>query len=94
MRRSRRSCLLRCADFSQDSLSILPLAKLQSHLTAMRNLTADASALLTHLLQTKDALQQDSETYNGLIGELVGEATRSKIAQRGRAGSKRSSAFS
>ncbi|KZW03787.1 hypothetical protein EXIGLDRAFT_663071 [Exidia glandulosa HHB12029] len=81
-------------ELETDSLSILPLTKLQSHLVTMRNLTADASAVLTHLLQTKDALQQDSETYNGLIGELVGEATRSKIAQRGRAGSKRSSAFS
>ncbi|EJD53469.1 hypothetical protein AURDEDRAFT_95670 [Auricularia subglabra TFB-10046 SS5] len=78
-----------------DSLSLLPLPRLQAHLASLRSLTADASAQLTHLLQTKDALQQDSETYNGLIGELVSEATRSKIAQRGRSGSsKRSSAFS
>ncbi|KAH7105438.1 hypothetical protein BKA62DRAFT_689694 [Auriculariales sp. MPI-PUGE-AT-0066] len=78
-----------------DKLSLLPLAEVQAHLASLRRLTADASAQLTHVLQTKDALQQDSETYNGLIGELVGEATRAKTAQqRGRSSSKRSSAFS
>ena len=76
-----------------DKLSMLPLEQVQAHLASLRRLTADASAQLTHVLQTKDALQQDSETYNGLIGELVSEATRSKITQRGRAGSKRTSAF-
>lgn len=78
---------------SPDSLTLLPLPILESHLATLRSLTAEASGVLTHLLQTRDALQQDSETYNGLIAELVGEAQKTKIAQRGRTAAKRSSAF-
>jgi hypothetical protein len=72
---------------SKDSLSLLPLAHLESHLATMRTLTASTSTLLTHLLQQREALQQDSETYNGLIAELVGEAQKMKSGgARGRTG--------
>ncbi|KAG8685061.1 hypothetical protein FRC08_013323 [Ceratobasidium sp. 394] len=70
---------------THDNLSLLPLAQLESHLTTMRTLTASTSTLLTHLLQQREALQQDSETYNGLIAELVGEAQKMKSGgSRGR----------
>jgi hypothetical protein len=61
-----------------DQLSLLPLASLEAYLSELQTQTQNTSALLTHLLQTKDALQQDSETYNKLIGELVGEAQKMK----------------
>lgn len=61
-----------------DQLSLLPLASLEAYLSELRTQTQNTSALLTYLLQTKDALQQDSETYNKLIGELVGEAQKMK----------------
>ncbi|KIY69761.1 hypothetical protein CYLTODRAFT_420449 [Cylindrobasidium torrendii FP15055 ss-10] len=61
-----------------NAVSIEPLATLEHHLKELRVHTAQASARLTYLLQTRDALQQDSETYNGLIAELVGEATKAK----------------
>lgn len=44
--------------------------------------TAATSATLTYLLQARDALQQDSDTYNKLIGELVGEAQKIKTGKR------------
>ncbi|TFY69421.1 hypothetical protein EVJ58_g428 [Rhodofomes roseus] len=47
------------------------------------------STMLTHLLQTRDALKQDSETYNKLIGELVADAQKRSTAKRV-AGGKRS----
>ncbi|KAG8704466.1 hypothetical protein FRC09_003513 [Ceratobasidium sp. 395] len=72
---------------TSDNLSLLPLAQLESHLATMRTLTTSTSSLLTHLLQQREALQQDSETYNGLIAELVGEAQKMKSSgSRGRAG--------
>ena len=61
-----------------DQLSLLPLPSLEAYLSELQTQTQNTSALLTHLLQTKDALQQDSETYNKLIGELVGEAQKMK----------------
>jgi hypothetical protein len=61
-----------------DQLSLLPLASLETCLSDLRTQTQNTSALLTYLLQVKDALQQDSETYNRLIGELVGEAQKMK----------------
>lgn len=71
----------------KDALSLLPLTHLESHLTTMRTLTSSTSALLTHLLQQREALQQDSETYNGLIAELVGEAQKMKSSGvKGRTG--------
>lgn len=51
----------------------------------------DTSSLLTHLLQQRDALQQDSETYNKLIGELVGEAQKMKTGSKTRTGGSRRS---
>ncbi|KAF8238887.1 hypothetical protein L208DRAFT_1421129 [Tricholoma matsutake] len=59
-------------------LNIQPLSTLERHLAELRTQTASASTLLTHLLQTRESLQQDNETYNGLIAELVGEAQKIK----------------
>ena len=78
------------ADRAIDQLSLLPLASLEAHLSDLRTQTQNTSALLTHLLQTRDALQQDSETYNKLIGELVGEAQKMKTV-KGRVPSRRGS---
>ncbi|OBZ76819.1 hypothetical protein A0H81_03954 [Grifola frondosa] len=77
-------------DLSSDSLKLLPVTEVESFLADMKEQTANTSALLTYLLQTRDALQQDSETYNKLIGELVGEAQKIKTGKRpagGRRGS-------
>jgi hypothetical protein len=78
------------ADRAIDQLSLLPLGSLEAHLSDLRTQTQNTSALLTHLLQTRDALQQDSETYNKLIGELVGEAQKMKTV-KGRVPSRRGS---
>ncbi|CAE6492368.1 hypothetical protein AG1IA_00291 [Rhizoctonia solani AG-1 IA] len=63
---------------SSESLALMPLPHLEAHLATMRTLTTSTSALLSHLLQQREALQQDSETYNKLIAELVGEAQKMK----------------
>lgn len=68
--------------FLKDNLLLLPASKLEQHLKDFREQTAHTSALLTYLLQMRDALQQDSETYNKLIGELVGEAQKIKTGKR------------
>ena len=60
----------------------MSLSTLEGHLTDMKTQTARASGLLTYLLQMRDALQQDSETYNKLIGELIGEAQKAKTGKR------------
>ncbi|KXN89563.1 hypothetical protein AN958_05430 [Leucoagaricus sp. SymC.cos] len=73
-----------------DNMSIQPLSVLERHLTDLKAQTANTSQLLTHLLQTKDALQQDSETYNGLIAELVGEAQKIKSGKQRPGGNRRS----
>ncbi|KAJ7721171.1 hypothetical protein DFH07DRAFT_898392 [Mycena maculata] len=73
-----------------DTLSIQPLSTLEGYLDSLRSQTASTSALLSHLLQTRESLQQDSETYNGLIAELVGEAQKIKTA-KGRTPSRRGS---
>lgn len=65
-----------------DTLTIQPLSTLERHLADLRAQTASTSALLTHLLQTREVLQQDSETYNGLIAQLVGEAQKIKTKPR------------
>lgn len=67
---------------SVDSLTLLPLAKLEQHVVDIHEQTANTSALLTYLLQHREALQQDSETYNGLIAELVGEAQKMKTGRK------------
>lgn len=64
-----------------DTLPLAPLATLERHLVELRTQTANTSALLTYLLQTREALQQDSETYNGLIAELIGEAQKMKTGK-------------
>jgi hypothetical protein len=64
-------------------LTIQPLSTLEKHLADLRTQTASTSALLTHLLQTRESLQQDNETYNGLIAELVGEAQKIKSGKPG-----------
>jgi len=76
-----------------DQLNLLPLTKLDKYLADLRRETTNASSLLTHLLQTRDALQQDSETYNRLIAELVSEAQKNKSG-KSKAGVKRSGTLS
>jgi len=63
---------------SPESLTMQPLANLERYLADIRAQTANTSNLLTYLLQSRDALQQDSETYNGLIAEMVGQAQNLK----------------
>ncbi|KAF5387629.1 hypothetical protein D9615_000576 [Tricholomella constricta] len=65
-------------NLNPDTLTIQPLSSLERHLADLRTQTAATSALLTHLLQARESLQQDNETYNGLIAELVGEAQKMK----------------
>ena len=65
-----------------DNMLLLSTTRLNQHLADLQEQTAQTSALLTYLLQTRDALQQDSETYNKLIGELVAEAQKSKTGKR------------
>ena len=67
-----------------------PLPVVERHLANVRMQMAQTNALLTHLLQVRDSLQQDSETYNGLIAELIGEAQKNK-AGKGRNPTKRGS---
>ena len=76
---------------STESLSLLPLSTLEARLAQTRLLMADTSSLLTHLMQQRDALQQDSETYNKLIGELVSEAQKMKTGSKTRTGGGRRS---
>ncbi|KAJ7178935.1 hypothetical protein C8R46DRAFT_1071939, partial [Mycena filopes] len=73
-----------------ETLTIQPLSTLEGYLAALRSQTASTSTLLSHLLQTRDSLQQDSETYNGLIAELVGEAQKIKTV-KGRTPNRRGS---
>ena len=73
---SERICAL-----VSETLPIQPLSTLERHLADLRAQTANTSALLTYLLQTRESLQQDSETYNGLIAELVGEAQKIKTGK-------------
>jgi hypothetical protein len=76
---------------SSAAMSLQPLAVLERHLTEIRAQTASTSNLLTYLLQTRDALQQDAETYNGLIAELVGEAQKVKTGKGGKLPSRQNS---
>lgn len=71
---------------------MIPLKALNTHLDSLKQETAQVSAVLTYLLQARDALQQDSETYNKLIAEMVGEAQKIKTGKR-TAGSRRGSAM-
>ncbi|KAH6915052.1 hypothetical protein BKA70DRAFT_1257849 [Coprinopsis sp. MPI-PUGE-AT-0042] len=64
-----------------ESLKIDSLPNLERMLSELKMQTANVSSLLTYLLQSRDALQQDSDTYNGLIGGLV-----SQMAQKVKSG--------
>ena len=83
--------MLRSSSLCVDELSLLPVSTLEGYAADIKAQTAKSSALLTYLLQMRDALQQDSETYNKLIGELVGEAQKIKTGKR--MGSRRGSAM-
>ncbi|KZS97881.1 hypothetical protein SISNIDRAFT_481762 [Sistotremastrum niveocremeum HHB9708] len=65
-----------------ESLPLLPLPTLEVYLQKLKTQTLNASSVLSHLLQKRDALEQDSETYNRLIAELVGEAQKMKTGGR------------
>ncbi|KAJ7682582.1 hypothetical protein DFH06DRAFT_1161578, partial [Mycena polygramma] len=73
-----------------ETLTIQSISTLEGYLASLRSQTASTSTLLSHLLQTRESLQQDSETYNGLIAELVGEAQKIKTA-KGRTPNRRGS---
>ena len=70
--------MLFLTDILVESLTMQPLANLERYLADIRMQTADTSSLLTYLLQIRDSLQLDSEMYNGLIAEMVGEAQKLK----------------
>ena len=72
-----------------ETLNLLPLATLEQRLNDLRTQTVLTSTLLTHILQTRESLQQGSEMYNRLIAELVGEAQRLKSGKPLRTGSLR-----
>ena len=74
---------------SVESLTMQPLGNLERYLADIRLQTADTSSLLTYLLQSRDSLQQDSEMYNGLIAEMVGEAQKLKSGKTLRTASTR-----
>ncbi|KAG5728503.1 hypothetical protein E4T56_gene19497 [Termitomyces sp. T112] len=74
-------------ELDSDSLTIQPISTLEKHLADLRAQMTAASTLLTHLLQSREALRQDSETYNGLIAELVGEAQKMKSGKPSRTNS-------
>lgn len=46
----------------EDQLALLPLSRLEALQTQLVGTTADASAVLAHLVQLKDALAHDSRT--------------------------------
>ncbi|TRM68130.1 hypothetical protein BD626DRAFT_480872 [Schizophyllum amplum] len=74
-----------------DALALQPLPSLERTHSEIRGQIANTSALLTYLLQVRDSLQHDSETYNGLIAELVSEAQRARTGKNLRAPMRRSS---
>jgi len=78
---------------THDQLALMPLPVLERYLTDLHSQTSNMSVLLAYLLQTRDALQQDSEMYNKLIGELIMEAQKQKTAGKslGRTPSRRGS---
>ncbi|KAL1708629.1 hypothetical protein EV121DRAFT_196924 [Schizophyllum commune] len=74
-----------------DALALQPLASLERTHTEIRTQIANTSTLLTYLLQVRDSLQHDSETYNKLIAELVSEAQRVRSGKNVRQPLRRSS---
>lgn len=71
---------------SEDQLTLLPLPSLQSLRRELETFTTQTSTLLTHHLTLRESLQSDSETYNGLIADLVAGAA-SRIGGGGSGGS-------
>jgi hypothetical protein len=74
-----------------ESMNLSSLSTLESHRKNLKMQTVNTSTLLTYLLQTRDALQQDSETYNKLIAELVADAQKIKTGSKLKAPTKRGS---
>jgi len=64
-----------------ETLSLLPLTVLEGHLGSLKEARRSATEYLTGLLQKREGLRQDNETYHGLIGELVGEAQKRKMTK-------------
>ncbi|WVQ94166.1 hypothetical protein IAU59_001244 [Kwoniella sp. CBS 9459] len=65
----------------EDRLSLLPVATLRKIQAELAETSAQASTLLAWSLQLKDAQTQDSNTYNGMISELIANAAKVKSAQ-------------
>jgi len=73
-----------------ETLPLLPLSVLEGHLASLAEARASVTEHLTELLQKRESLRQDNETYHGLIGELVGEAQKRKMTRvKGRTASLR-----
>jgi len=70
-------------DISPEQMSLSPLATLEGHRASLALQTASVSTVLTYLLQARDSLQQESETFNKQIGELILEAQRIKTTNKG-----------
>ncbi|KAF8338723.1 uncharacterized protein EI90DRAFT_3144153 [Cantharellus anzutake] len=83
----------RVLSLDPDTLPLLSVTTLMAHLETLQALTLSTSELLSYLLQQRDALQQDSEAYNKLIGGLVVEAQKMKSGAKGKASSMRGSTF-
>ncbi|KAG8905960.1 hypothetical protein FRB99_007894 [Tulasnella sp. 403] len=67
-----------------ETLPLMPLPMLNGYLDTLRGLTATTSSILTHLLQTRESLQQDSESYNRAIADLISKQTQKLKAGSGR----------
>jgi hypothetical protein len=70
-------------DRLSEQMSLSPLATLEGHRANIKLQTDNLLTLLTYLLQARDALQQDSETFNKQIGELILEAQKMKTTNKG-----------
>jgi len=70
-------------NLSPEQMSLSPLATLEGHRANIKLQTDNLLTLLTYLLQARDALQQDSETFNKQIGELILEAQKMKTTNKG-----------
>jgi Domain of unknown function (DUF5102) len=76
------------AKYKIETIPLLPLTVLEAHLASVNDARSSATAYLTDLLQKRESLRQDNETYHGLIAELVGEAQKRKMTKvKGRTGS-------
>lgn len=84
MRAYRRYCIrLGCMDISLhelmrllDTVRVFPAVKLTSIITDLTRLQRQASDYLQYLLDQREQLIMDSETYNDLISCIVGHAQR------------------